>query len=165
MKNKKKLVLIVVAVAVLVLGWIGYSKWRDEQIFRELQAGGMDAVSPKDWQKLPDILAAKYRADNYGSTTPEGTLSMFVEALKKGDADLASKYFIAEKQSEYRQAVFNWTRLGKNIEIADNLIQATDGSENIPGSYIMTVFDNSVAQNSVYFIKNNFSGKWKLQSI
>jgi len=141
-------------------GW-----YRDQQIFLKLQTQGEKALTAEDWMKLPDILAAEYKKDTYGSTTPEGTLSLFIDALKKGDADLASKYFIPEKQPEYKKAVENWTRLGKNMEIADTLARAEDGTENMEGSYMMTVFENNVAQNSISFLKNNYSGKWKLQNM
>ena len=46
-----------------------------------------------DWQ-------AKYekamREDTYGGKTPEETLNMFIDALKKGDIELASKYFMLD---------------------------------------------------------------------
>ena len=38
--------------------------------------------------------------DIYGGKTPEETLSLFVDALKKGDVKLASKYFVLDKQKE-----------------------------------------------------------------
>jgi len=44
----------------------------------------------------------KYAADTYGGTTPEETYKLFLEALKKQDIDLASKYFILDKQEEYK---------------------------------------------------------------
>src|SRR3989338_11611435 len=43
-------------------------------------------------------LEAQYRADNYGGTTPEETLRLFIEALEKKDYALAAKYFVVEKQ-------------------------------------------------------------------
>jgi len=32
--------------------------------------------------------------DTYGGKTPEETLNLFIEALKKEDLELASKYFV-----------------------------------------------------------------------
>ena len=39
-----------------------------------------------------------YREDKYGGKTPEETYDMFLDALRKGDTTLASKYFIVYKQ-------------------------------------------------------------------
>lgn len=38
--------------------------------------------------------------DIYGGKTPEETYNMFVSALKQGDAELASKYFVLGRQGE-----------------------------------------------------------------
>ncbi|MEK7143610.1 MAG: hypothetical protein AAB756_02155, partial [Patescibacteria group bacterium] len=35
-----------------------------------------------------------YKKDTYGGATPEETLALFIDALKKGDTDLAAKYFV-----------------------------------------------------------------------
>ena len=45
-------------------------------------------------------LEALRKADVYGGKTPEETLNMYIEALKKGDIELASKYVVVEKQEE-----------------------------------------------------------------
>jgi len=45
----------------------------------------------------------KYEEDTYGGKTPEETLALFIAALKKGDTDLAAKYFVVDKQEEWRE--------------------------------------------------------------
>lgn len=47
----------------------------------------------------------KYREDTFGGKTPQETYGMFLNALKKKDIELASKYFVLEKQKEYREAM------------------------------------------------------------
>lgn len=39
-------------------------------------------------------------ADTYGGQTPEETLQLFIEALKAGDIELASKYFALETNTQ-----------------------------------------------------------------
>ena len=51
-------------------------------------------------QKQFEELERLYREDTYGGFTPEETLQLFIEALKTGDVELASKYFIIEDQQE-----------------------------------------------------------------
>ena len=48
---------------------------------------------------------SQYAEDKYGGKTPEETYNMFIEALKKEDVELASKYFVAEKQEQWRKAL------------------------------------------------------------
>ena len=48
-------------------------------------------------------LEAAYRNDKYGGVTPEETFNMFIVALEKGDVELASKYFVLNKQEQWRK--------------------------------------------------------------
>ena len=43
---------------------------------------------------------AKIAADTYGGKTPQETLDMFISAVEKGDYELASKYFVVERQNK-----------------------------------------------------------------
>ncbi|MBI2507135.1 MAG: hypothetical protein HYW09_00800 [Candidatus Niyogibacteria bacterium] len=47
-------------------------------------------------------LERQYAEDTYGGKTPEETLQLFIDALKAGDIELASKYFVVEKQGEWQ---------------------------------------------------------------
>ncbi len=49
------------------------------------------------WQKNYE---SAMKADIYGGKTPEETLKMFIDALKKGDVELASKYFAIEENTK-----------------------------------------------------------------
>lgn len=51
----------------------------------------------RDMKVLEDWKRA-YENDTYGGKTPEETLQLFTDALKKGDINLASKYFLLDKQ-------------------------------------------------------------------
>jgi len=46
-----------------------------------------------------------YSQDIYGGKTPEETYQLFLEALKKKDIELASKYFVLDKQEQYKKAL------------------------------------------------------------
>jgi len=56
-------------------------------------------------QKRIEQQEQKYIDDTYGGKTPEETYSMFLEALKRKDIELASRYFVLEKQKEYAKAL------------------------------------------------------------
>src|SRR3989338_2957114 len=59
-------------------------------------------------------LEKQYAEDTYGGKTPEETLQLFIDALKAGDIDLASKYFVVEKQGEWLDNI-------KKVQEKDNL--------------------------------------------
>lgn len=47
-----------------------------------------------------EAVREKYRNDFDGGKTPEETLDLFIAALKRGDIEQASKYYVLEKQGE-----------------------------------------------------------------
>ena len=49
-------------------------------------------------QSFLDLLEAPYKNDTYGGATPEETFDMYLAALRAGDLELASKYFVIGKQ-------------------------------------------------------------------
>ncbi|MEK9195306.1 MAG: hypothetical protein AAB975_02935, partial [Patescibacteria group bacterium] len=48
-----------------------------------------------------EAIERQYQNDTYGGDTPEETLRLFIDALKKEDIDLAAKYFVIDKQEEW----------------------------------------------------------------
>ena len=52
-------------------------------------------------QRLQAQWEKPYREDTYGGKTPEETYDMFLDALRKGDTTLASKYFVVDEQEKW----------------------------------------------------------------
>ena len=78
------LVLLAGGVLWLVLNGMPYiNNLRSNWEARRLQA---------QWEK-------PYREDKYGGKTPEETYDLFLDALRKGDTTLASRYFEIESQN------------------------------------------------------------------
>ena len=73
----------------------------------------------------------RYKNDKYGGKTPEETYAMFLEALKKKDIELASKYFTLDKQEQYKKALQGVDKNGQWSLMMDDLTQ-----KNIKGRYI-----------------------------
>jgi len=60
-------------------------------------------VSPEEKAlKELEALEKAYQEDTYGGATPEETLQLFIDALKAGDIDLASKYFLPEDREKMK---------------------------------------------------------------
>lgn len=62
---------------------------------------------------------ARYLNDTYGSTTPEGTLQLFIDALKKNDIDLAVKYFVIDDQDYQRKQLQVLNKSQAQLLVAD----------------------------------------------
>jgi len=74
-----------VLITVLVLSAGGLSLWK-----RYNDPARQQKLAFENYQKQVE---EAYKNDTYGGSTPEETLRLFVEALKKEDVELASKYF------------------------------------------------------------------------
>ncbi len=77
--------------------------------------------SQKALEKFEAEMRKPYEEDIYGGKTPEQTWSMFLDALKKGDIDLASKYYDVEHQGEARQKLESIRQENKLQEWIKNL--------------------------------------------
>ena len=123
-------------------------------------------LEEKKQQKFIEELKRPYLEDTYGGATPEETFEMFLDALKKGDIDLASKYFIIEKQKEWKEFLMDVEKNGKSDSMLSDL--------NRKREYKGSLYEN----NQQYTIKNengelivllNFvkypSGVWKLTEL
>lgn len=103
-----KLGVIILGIVVLFLAAIPglrfFNKWRAERAAHQLE----------------QELLRPYMEDTVGGKTPEETFGMFLEALKKEDVELAAKYFVIDKQEEWRKDLKN-IKQNKTLEemIAD----------------------------------------------
>lgn len=83
------IILAIIILGVLVLLGIRYVRYRNSPEYKA-------AVDLKNLEK-------QYAEDPYGGDTPEETLRLFIDALKKGDTELAAKYFVLDKQEQWRE--------------------------------------------------------------
>src|SRR3989338_7176316 len=63
-------------------------------------------------------LEKQYAEDTFGGKTPEETLQLFIDALKAGNIELASKYFVKEEQEKWLK---NLTTINQNEQISSLL--------------------------------------------
>lgn len=78
-------------------------------------------------QRLQDQWEKPYREDKYGGKTPEETYDLFLDALRKGDTTLASKYFIIEKQDDWYKTLNEYKKEG----IISSLIKELENTKKI----------------------------------
>src|SRR3990167_2561453 len=95
--NFWKFLIAFAAIILLVLG--GYWGWNnylspEAKESREMQANYDRAIAHQ--QQLEDAM----KSDTYGGKTPQETLNLFIEALRKNDVDSAFQYFALEEDGE-----------------------------------------------------------------
>lgn len=66
--------------------------------------------------------------DPYGGNTPEETLILFIDALKLGNINLATKYFVPEKQNEWNEDLAKIKEKGLLQELIKSLAAAKKAS-------------------------------------
>ncbi len=130
---------IVVFILAILAGFVIWGMLSGGSWFREWQAKRF-AITIQN--RLKDI----YSKDKYGGKTPEETYSLFISALEKGDINLASKYFVLERQSSWVKILQDY----KNRSLLSNFISELNNNTKIRGE--------------VQF-KRYPSGNWKINNL
>jgi len=118
---------------------------------------------------------AKYeeamRNDTYGGKTPEETLQLFIDALRKEDIELASKYFLLREDGspdpKWIEALRVKKEAGELQEIVDTLSKAKPDLEarSYEGDFKFYVDDVGEPIAYVNMEFNQYSGVWKIESL
>jgi hypothetical protein len=125
MSKTKKIILIGALIAVvLVAGWYGFQKYENWSFWREMKSQADKFTAEQD------RLKALVEADTYGGKTPQETLEMFIVAVEAGNYELASKYFVVEKQGGELKSLKEAEK--KDIE---NVIGLLKGTKDFAGDY------------------------------
>jgi len=151
-RNAKTAALALAGTAVFLFA-VGYGlSWYGEYSFnKDLQAIKKEAERP-------------YLEDIYGGKTPKETLELFIAAIEKEDFDLASKYFIINKQEGWRdrlvkgekQKLYNWIDLLKTAQDRGSLWD---------GNFQMEVKNAAESANLIIDFIKYPQGIWKIQEM
>lgn len=117
-------------------------------------------------QKALEELERPFREDPYGGNTAEDTWQMFLDALRKGDIDLASKYFAPDRQERWKTNFERIKAAGMLDEMIADLSRAVKSkieSTDTLVIYVATNEENIVITNIKIF--KSLNGKWKIDSI
>lgn len=162
---KKKYVVAVVVVGLMGGGFFWW--WNVDGQYRGIQfvSGDPDVSSPAEYERYYEALKRAYADDPYGGTTPEETLQLFIDALKVGDVELASKYFVVEKQWEMRGEL----EVGKQNNNLDFLIsfleKAMHKAQISDNEFRFTVVEDGFATMSFDLVLNTQTNKWKMSEL
>lgn len=162
--------LIVVGIGVYVL-----QNRAGESIVATVMDGSSDAAraaAAARMQKTIDDYEAAMKADIYGGKTPEETLSMFIDALRNGDAELAAKYTLLDAEDPglregWVAEIEKKKNDGRLNEIADILSRAKYNASSSGGdtAWFDILNENGMADYSVLLKLNAYSGVWKIDQM
>ena len=144
-------------VGVALLAWLGSVASNEYQSYQ--------------WQKRTDALQeamiGPYRTDTYGGKTPEETWAMFLDALKKKDVELASKYFEVDKQITQKTklaSLISDNDLQKMLKLYSSLEK--EKSESKVAYYNVRIplqgAPNGYILSPVVFVLNLYTKVWKI---
>jgi len=143
--------ILLFAVMMLELGWKYYDRWHAQKRVAELAS---------ELQRLEQERYDRMAADTVGGKTPQETLEMFIAAVEAGDYELASKYFVTERQAEELTSLQNSPR--EKIANVMALLKQTDYSD---GGYstnnLFFTVHTPLLVNLVFYP----SGNWKIEKI
>lgn len=157
MKKKIKIALIVFGAVVFVwYGYVGAVKYKNWKWYQ-----GMKNEAAKFEAEIADK-KAKIANDTYGGKTPQETLDLFISAVEKGDYELASKYFVVERQEEWKKNLIEV----KNLDfLMKDIIQIRDNLSSVPQANFNTIENYNVSDPIfINFIKYP-SNLWKIDEI
>ena len=146
--RKKKLIWAGIILAALILSVIGWQYW---QYIHSTYYQQMKAV--KMIEKL-------YADDTMGGKTPEETLALFLDAVKKEDFDLASQYAIYGGREDLKKWLTGIKENGQMEEFIKVYSQAI--KEKGAGTDIQfSVYENGKEVSNIGLSKNP-KGIWKI---
>jgi len=160
--NRRLFLFFWVLVLMILLVGGGYSVWNKYFSFNPTKVLE---------QAEQDYIAAM-TADTYGGKTPQETLDMFVEALRTGDIELASKYFLLDENLSREEWVARLVDIENDGFLAQMIQDITTRSQ--------PDLDNRIDENDFKFVLyaedgrvgarinmqfNQLSEVWKIKSL
>lgn len=162
--RKKKLIWAGIIVAVLILSVIGWQYWQYTHSMYYRQMQGI-----KYLEKITK------ESDKWGGKTPEETVILFRDAIKKGDFELASKYGPSEdllklkdplvKSSDNIKSALEKIKNDKNINLLINDLEngVLEEAPGFGGRYVdLVIKENGKRKYSVLTVGKSDGGTWKI---
>jgi hypothetical protein len=109
--------------------------------------------------------------DVYGGKTPQETLDMFIDALRKGDVDLASKYFMLNSVGRVNQESVEGLKKIKEenriVSVVEVIAKLNFDKIHSSADTAWFTFLNSegIVEYSAILKLNEFSKVWKIESL
>lgn len=134
--------------------WKNYFAYDEVKVYEEVTRKYVEAMT----------------ADTYGGKTPQETLDMFVDALRKGDVELASKYFMLDDNLSREKWVDYLLKLKqKNLlsRLADDIEKEARSVGSVyEGNFQFKLYnDDGTTGLLINMQLNKHSNVWKIESL
>ena len=144
---------------VIAVGGFGYFFWHEY-------------VSPspdREFAEFQKRYVVEMTADTYGGKTPQETLNLFIDALEKGDADLAAKYFMLDDKLSRDQWVKSLEEL-KRKDLLDDMARDLKKVKGMTGDdendFGFELYDNTGVVSALIDMQlNTYSEVWKIEDL
>ncbi len=126
------------------------------------------AVSQYKYKQALEEYIKPYKEDFVGGDTPEETVDLFIEALKKGDYELASRYFVVDEQEKWKK-MFNEATKQQNEdwakEIEDNKkLWRKEKQDEKSFEFWYNIGEGEDERTHSIYLEKNMNNKWKIES-
>ncbi len=111
-------------------------------------------------QKLKEI-QDQYAKDTYGGNTPEETIKLFIDALKKGDIDLAAKYFDVEHQPKWKGYLENIKNTSGLKPLLDDANRLKLSKKDDRQAFFTIANEKNIVEVTVILSRNE-KNRWKI---
>jgi hypothetical protein len=147
---------VITIVNLSLFGWYKLTQYLNTKKVQQLA---------KELQKQQEEQYQKVISDTYGGKTPQETLKMYIDAVEKGDYELASKYFIEGKREKELKSFEGATPefIKKYTSLLNEALNSNNGyfsPEQIPGAKEFYI-DNPIYIRMVLYP----NGIWKIIEI
>ena len=124
-------------------------------------------ISEMKYKKFLEDYLKPYKEDFVGGNTPEETIDLFIDALKKGDYELAVQYFEVQEQPRWRESFKNPNKENINewiseIENAKKIWK----KEQISDSNFVFKYNTGIGdkeRTNFIYTRRNMNNKWKIE--
>lgn len=160
-KIARILVIVVIFVVIAVLGYLAGGVVKYKIDIRK---------ADKTVERFQNSLEQPYKEDIYGGKTPEETWAMFLDALRKGDIDLAVKYYAVDKQEKERLDLVdikNKYQLNNLVDVYSQELRKEDAQYNAMNEsrYYIIRDDFNGISDSIIFYRNPYTSIWKIVNL
>lgn len=155
---------------IIILGLFANYLWQD-RFSPEARESRKQQEQYKKYFEFEEKYKKAMREDTYGGKTPEETLRLFIEALKKEDIELASKYFMLNSAGERDEKWLEGLRKTKEQNQISNTIHLL--SMAVPdyearlgeGDFKFKIYQGSRLVGYINLEYNPYSQVWKIESL
>ena len=116
-------------------------------------------------RKAYEQLLEEYKNDPYGGDTPEETLQLFIDALKKGDVELAAKYYIFSSQERRYQDLIVLQEKNELANTIKRLEQFKLTKQESNKAFYVLVGDDNLVLSHITLERQIINNKWKLTDL